>query len=387
LPSTVAASPAPPTTAAAPIPATTAAPVVGTNQLFVAVGGVDRENGGRSLSNALATPSYAASVSRPGDTIVIAAGTYAPMTIKAKSDLSVTTANDGPVTFTSGAYDRGWGVLIEDSENIVVEGISVTRSLWALRVLGSTGITLRDNRITDIGQEAIAISKRSSDVTIQGNRIDTTGQRPGGASDYEYSDFGEGIYLGTGGLLPGGGVDDVSNVRIIGNDIANTTAEAIDIKASVFDVVVRDNTIHDIDVHSGGALAIGRGVRIFDANVIVENNAIWNVRTRSPWSDGIGIRVSSPATLRANAIWNVEHAGIHIDNELRNANGGEVTVVNNFIINSGAAPVINVATDTGVPISISGTVDNDAASNLLQDLGQTENSIRPDQVIDYLNDL
>ena len=376
-----------PTTSLSPVSSasTTEEPVVRTDRLFVAVGGVDQEDGGWSMNDPLATPSFAASISLPGDTIVIAAGNYGPLTIDTKSDLTVIATTDGPVSFTSGEYERGAGVLIENSENIVIEGINVTRSLWGIRVLSSTGITLRNNIVTDIGQEAIHILSRSSDVTIEGNRIDTTGQRPGNNGEFEYADLGEGVYLGTGGVLADGSVDDVSNVRIIGNDIGNTTGEAIDIKASVFDVIVRDNTIHDIDVHSGGALTIGRGVRTYDANVIVENNAIWNVSTRSPWNDGVGIRISSSATVRANVIWNVEHYGIQIEGDLRNADGGEVTVINNFIVNAGVSSVVNDGANTDVPISISGTVDNDEASELLQALGQDTDVLRPAQVIDYLN--
>lgn len=385
-PPVVAESVAPSTSSEATAPpssTTTAPPAVRTDVLFVAADGEDRPDGGWSASDPLRTASYAVEVSVPGDTIIIGPGTYEPLAVRGRRDLGIT-APDGGVVFTSGTYETGAGVLIEDSESITVEGVQVVESLWGIRVHSSNDIILRGNIVNDIGQEAIHILARSTDVTIEGNSIDRTGRRPGTNGEFEYRDLGEGIYLGTGGTLPDGSVDVVSGVRIVGNRISNTSAEAIDIKASVEDVIIRNNLIHDIEVHSGGAITIGRGVRTYDADAVVEQNAIWNVSTRERWNDGLGIRVSSPATVRHNVIWNAEHFGIKVDSELRRRDDGVVTIAGNLVVNTGLAPIVDDSASTGVPVLIESNVAGDAALDVLEDLGLTPETIRVNDVIDYL---
>ena len=366
-----------PTTSSAP--STTAAN--STADLFVSTSGSDRSNGG-SRNNPLRTPSYAARIAESGDVIHILPGDYEPLEISGKNGLTVA-APQGGVTLSSGTYEQKAGVLVEDSRNIVIDGLRTEHSLWGIRVFASHGVVVRNNEVIDTGQEAIHVLARSTDVTIQGNLVDITGQRSGSRDGLEFRDRGEGIYLGTGGSFQGG-VDNVSNVRIIGNTVRNVTAEAVEIKASVSNVVVRGNLIHNVDVHSGAAVSIGRGTRTYDANVIVENNAIWNVTSRRSSADGIGVRVSSPATVRNNAIWNVEHFGVRVDDQLRNVNGS-VTVSGNLIFGAGIDEVRNEAGSTGVPVSISGTIEGSAATSTLNQLGQSASSPSPRALLNHLS--
>jgi len=358
------------TSTSAAITTTTMPPPVRGSELFVSPDGVDRPEGGWNIDDPLRTPAFAVAVSQPGDTIYVLPGTYDPLTISSRENLAVK-AFSGEAIFTSGSYDQLAAVLIEDSADIVVEGLRAQRSLWGLRVSNSRDVTLRGNEVIDIGQEAIHVLDKSHDVRVEDNIIDTTGQRPGGNGRFDFADFGEGIYLGTGGLLDNGEVDDVSNVVVTGNTVANTTAEAIEIKASVYNVVVANNVVRDVDVHSGAAISIGRGERHYDANVVVEGNAIWNVSTRNPWADGIGVRVSSPAIVRNNVIFNVAHFGIRVDDELR-AVDGEVVVQNNLVFNNGREAFIDESVGSDVPVAESGTISGDEAVSLLAELDQNE---------------
>lgn len=357
----------------------------GPPQLYVSPTGVDRADRGLSIDEPLATPNFAVSIAESGDTINLLPGTYEPVVISGKQGLIVR-APQGGVVLTANTYENMAGVLIEESSDIVIEGLAVTKSLWGIRVFDSSGIDVLSNQVYDIGQEAIHVLNLSSDVTIEGNRIDVTGQRPGGNGEFAYADLGEGIYLGTGGTLANGQVDAVSNVRVVSNEVSNTSAEAIEIKASVFDVVVRDNLVYDIDVHSGAAISIGRGVRTYDANVVVENNAIWNITTRNPWNDGIGIRVSSPAVVSANVIWNVEHFGIKIDDELRNVEGS-VDIRNNLVFDAGIDELVNDASAGQVPIAIEGTIAGDEARSAFERLGGVADGTLSTELFDYLNGL
>lgn len=389
-PATVApATTAAPTTTVAPrrtvAPTTTAAPASNSAVLgavFVSPDGVDSPGRGGSASQAVRTLNYAVSLAKAGDTINVLPGRYEPMVISGRTDLQVV-APEGGVTLSSGSYELAAGVLIEDSSQIKIEGLRVERSLWGLRVAASQDIVLKNNSVFDVGQEAIHILEKSRGVRIQGNRVDGTGRRPGGNGEFRYADFGEGIYLGTGGFLSAGVVDDVSDVQIIGNHVSNTTAEAVEIKASVFDVVVRDNTIHDVDVHSGGAIAIGRQDRTYDANVVVERNAIWNVTTRNAWADGVAIRVSSPATVRDNVIFNTEHSGVRVDSELRNVSGS-VSIDNNLIFDTGLEAIVDQSQSTGVPVSISGTITGNDADRVLADLGLEPGASSTRALIEFL---
>ena len=359
---------------------TTEAPRIRGSNLFVSPTGTDEPDGGWTFDDPLRSPNFAVEVSRPGDTIHLLPGDYEPLEISGRDDLTVS-APQGGVTLSSGSYEQRAGVLVEDSTNIVIDGLRTERSLWGIRVFASHGVVVRNNEVFDTGQEAIHVLARSTDVTIENNLVDTTGQRVGSSDGLEFRDRGEGIYLGTGGQFEGG-VDDVSNVRILGNIVRNVTAEAVEIKASVFDVVVRGNLIHDVDVHSGAAVSIGRGTRTYDANVIVENNAIWNVTARDGRPDGIGVRVSSPATVQNNAIWNTQHHGIKIDTELR-AVDGAVSVVDNVIATAGVSSVDDDSADTGVSVTIVGTREGSIVTDIVGDLDSPD----VDGLVDRLQDL
>ena len=104
---------------------------------------------------------------------------------------------------------------------------------------------------------------------------------------------------------------------------------------------------------------------------MVEGNAIWNVSTRNPWADGIGVRVSSPAIVRNNVIFNVAHFGIRVDDELR-AVDGEVVVQNNLVFNNGREAFIDESVGSDVPVAESGTISGDEAVSLLAELDQNE---------------
>ena len=373
------------TTAVPETTTTTEPPPVRGTELFVSPDGVDHPDAGWTIDDPLQTPDFAVSVSLEGDTINLLPGIYGPMTISERSDLTVT-APFGDATLTSGSYDLYAGVLVENSTRIVIDGLRTEHLLWGLRVFNSSDVILRNNEVVDTGQEAIHVLHRSENVLIEGNRVDGTGRRPGGNGEFQFADFGEGIYLGTGGYLDNREVDDVSNVVISGNTVANTTAEAIEVKASVFDVVITGNTIHDVDVHSGAAISIGRGERIYDANVLVEQNTIWNVTVRNPWADGIGVRVSSPSTVRNNIIFGVEHFGIRVDDELR-ALDGEVVLDGNLIFDSGLEAFRDESSATGVPVTELGTISGQEAQSLLAELGQDPASLDVASLLEHLQSL
>jgi len=339
-----------------------------TDELWVSPSGVDRKNGG-SRGRPLRTPAFAIDQAEPGDTINLLPGRYESVVLQNVTDLSVT-APDGGVTVSSGSYDEGVAILIEGSSRVSVSNLKTENSLWGVRVLGSSDVVVLQNTILDTGQEAIHVGERSSAVRLEGNRIDTTGQRSGSNDVRDFADFGEGIYLGSAGSLPDGRDDVVSDVQIIGNHISNTTAEAIELKAPVRDVVIRNNIVHDIEVDSGGAISVGVGVHTYDADAVIEENVIWNVTTRSKWSDGIGIRLSSSATVRNNVILSTEHYGILLDEDIRPVDGA-VTIHGNLVHSTGDQEVVDRSDGTGAKVRIADTIRGSEARELLAEYGQS----------------
>jgi hypothetical protein len=307
---------------------------VDTTVVYVSPEGSD-ENEGRSPDRPLRSLQLAVERAQPGDTVLVSEGAYSPVVVDKKSDLVVLVAPESIVEIVGDGYERETGVLIRDSEGISISGLSVTSVLRGIRVESSTDVDLEAVRVHDIGQEGIAFTRRSSRLRLRDSIIEMTGRRPGDNGELPYSAFGEGVYLGTGGLLDDGSVDVVTDVLIENNQISQTTAEAIDVKASVEDVVIRWNRIHDLDVDSGGAIAVGRGIREYSADVLIEQNVIWSIGTSGRYSDGNGMLISSTGVIRNNAIFDVEHRGILVDDDLRAAEQGTLVIEENWIASTG----------------------------------------------------
>ena len=325
--------------------------------LFVSTSGTDTPGGGRFADDPLRTPAFAVSQAVSGDIIEIDSGTYAPLEIVDMEGLELRSAPGADARFTSDSYIEGAGLRIINSREIDVNGLTFERLLWGVQVQASQEISLSNNVVRDIGQEAISISDESAGVQIVSNIIELTGRREGSDGRFEYRTFGEGIYLGTGSTSADGSVDVVRDVLIDRNIIRQTTAEAIDVKASVEGVEITNNVIGDIDLASGGAIAIGRGTREYNADVTIANNAIYNITTWGPYTDGIGIRVSSTARIFGNAIWDATHRGILVDEEFRSVDGEGVDISTNLVFATGIA---DIEVRPNELVSVCGTVADPA---------------------------
>ena len=280
-------------------------------------------------------------IAQPGDTLLFEAGTYDPIVIDNQDSLTIKAASgdEGEVVFTSGTYsgsgNTGAGVRVRNSSNIVVENIDATNSLWGIYVEGSQNVTLQNNEVYNTGQEAVHIANNSSEVDIIDNTIYDTGNGN--------STFGEGIYLGAGSE----GGDETNNITIAGNDISQTTGEAIDIKPYVSNVVIDNNRVYDINTGTEGAIVVGlqqgnrTGGNFTNAdNVIIQNNKIWNISDRTIYADSNAIRVRSGATIINNEISNYGDRGIYVEVDPESSD-------NNFNIKHNTVYSANGAGDQG----------------------------------------
>ncbi len=288
----------------------------------VSTSGNDSNSG--AAGSAVATLDRALDLVAEGGTVEFEAGTYAPLRLIGVND--VTIRGNGNVSFVGTGYTREAGILVQNSRDIDITGIAVRRALWGIYVAESHRVTLQNNNVSDVGQEAIRVKDASTDVVIDGNSISQTGRRSSSAN-------GEGIYIGTGSP---GGVDRVSNVSIINNQISNTTDEAIDIKDATTNIVIRGNTISNVTTRTTGAIVVHvNGSTSSNPNVTIEQNVVSGVRRDSPFRDGNCIVTHVTTRIINNVLHNCEHRGIHLA-----GSSGQATVLHNTLINAGSIGAI-----------------------------------------------
>ncbi len=74
-------------------------------------------------------------------------------------------------------YTADAGISVVESEHLQLRGFTVRQALWGIYVDDSHHLVLEGNDVADIGQEAVRIKNESSHVHIEGNRIADTGRR------------------------------------------------------------------------------------------------------------------------------------------------------------------------------------------------------------------
>ena len=319
------------TTTRAPATTTTAAPTTraqisgsSTSAVHVAKNGNDNNNG--SANSPVASFQRALAIADPGEPIVFAPGTYDALRIidlDGSAQNPIRIVGSPGVEFRSGSYSREAGILVRNSTNIEITGVTVRHALWGVYIDQSHGISLLNSDIGDIGQEVVRIKGGSSNVLVEGNTIADSGRR----TDKGHAN-GEGVYIGTG--TPGN-VDKVSGITVRNNYIARLTDEAIDIKYPAENVLVVGNTITNIHTQTSGALVIHLTSRTGeDSNIRIERNTIANVTRSSPYRDGNCIVAGATATIVQNTIRNCQHRGIFVQGP-----AGTVTVRDNSLENTG----------------------------------------------------
>ena len=319
-------------------PTTTAAPV---DNGPVKVSNSGHANGG-GFSN---TPIEAAlAQAKPGTVFAFEPGQHKALKVSsvngAQGNPIVLTAadkNNRPV-FTDGGYTARAGIEVTGSSNVAIAYLDVRKSMWGIRVEGSSGIVIDAARVSDIGQEGIRVTQRSSWVTIRNSVISGTGRRSGTASDGQsYSLFGEGIYIGSGQDSS----DEVHHIVISGNDISQTGTEAIDVKAPAHDVEITKNVIHDIQTGTSGAIVVHLkdDYVATNPNIRVTYNKISNISTNSGHRDGVGVVIGSSVDVIGNTIRNTAHYGIRIED--KGSQGGKITVniVDNTFASNGQGAI------------------------------------------------
>ena len=270
--------------------------------------------GGGSLDDAIDN-------ANPGDVFELQPGTYNPIRLDSVNGtasrpvvLTAANPNNEPV-FTVRSYSRQAGIHVTRSSHLQISDIDVRFSLWGIYIEGSNNVVLDAVDIADTGQEAVRVRSafangnqvESSRITIQNSRIGNTGNRPGGNFDL----FGEGIYLGDGTSE----AEEVQYVTITGNEIYDTSTEAIDVKWPSRDVVIENNTIRDVNTGTSGAVAVhvNKTRSMTNSGVVIRGNTIRGITTRTRYQDGNGILAGSNLVASNNTFRDIQHFDIRID--------------------------------------------------------------------------
>ena len=178
---------------------------------------------------------------RPGQVIRLAAGTYEGNFIAqtaATPDAPIVLCGSRDAVIDGGAIDGDYALHLQRASSWHLLGFTVTGGNKGVMVDSGTGHRIEGLLVTSMGDEAIHLRTNSSDNAVVGNTVRDTGLRK--------PKFGEGIYVGSAesnwcrqtGCQP-----DRSDRNLIeGNDIAGTTAEAVDIKEGTTGGILRGNT-------------------------------------------------------------------------------------------------------------------------------------------------
>jgi hypothetical protein len=242
----------------------------------------------------------------PGQVIRLADGRYEGnfvATAHASADAPIRLCGGRGAVLDGGDIDGDYTLHLSGASYWHVMGLTITGGQKGVMVDSGVGNRIEGLLVTSMGDEAIHLRSNSTDNAVVGNTVRDTGLRK--------PKFGEGVYVGTAESnwckLTDCGPDRSDRNVVEGNDIAGTTAEAVDIKEGTSDGVLRGN------VFDGSAMIES------DSWVDVKGNG-WTVEgntgTSSP-EDGFQVHEAVDGwgrgtVFRGNVVADVPGLGIHV---------------------------------------------------------------------------
>ena len=168
---------------------------------------------------------------KPGDEIVIKAGTYfgnfsISATASGTSAKPIILRGEGKVILNGNTIATGY-ILHIKANYWVIKNIELTNGLKGLMCDGASYNVIDSITVNNIGEEGIHFRQFSTHNLLQNSNISHTGLKT--------ADYGEGVYLGTAvsnwEKITNGKEDKSDSNKVINNHIGpNITAECIDVK-------------------------------------------------------------------------------------------------------------------------------------------------------------
>ncbi|MER5674818.1 hypothetical protein [Pseudonocardia alni] len=220
---------------------------------------------------------------RPGAVVVLAPGLYPgrfTAAVPATADAPVTVCGGRDAVLDGGPVDDGYTLHLDGADHWRLAGFSVRGGQKGVVVDRSQHVVVDGLAVTDVGDEAVHLRAYSADGVVTRTVVRRTGRNE--------PRFGEGVYVGSAVSnwcrWSGCGPDRSDRARIEDNDIADTTAEAVDVKEGTTGGVLRGNRFD------------GAGTTDADSWVDVKGNG-WTVAgnhgARAP-EDGFQVHVVEP---------------------------------------------------------------------------------------------
>jgi hypothetical protein len=191
-------------------------------------------SGASSLKKALAS-------AKPGTVIRMAPGTYGgKFTIDAKGSASQPIwLCGGRDAVLDGKNDEDYILYLNKAAYVRLVGFSVRNGRKGVMADRTTNSVISGLSVSNTGDEAIHLRSFSTDNVVVGNVVRSTGHRR--------AKFGEGVYVGSATSnwpkYSNGGPDKSDRNKVVGNDIAQTTSENIDIKEGTTGGLVSGNKL------------------------------------------------------------------------------------------------------------------------------------------------
>jgi nitrous oxidase accessory protein NosD len=178
---------------------------------------------------------------RPGQAIRLADGRYEGnfvATAKASAEAPIQLCGSRGAILDGGQIDGSYTLHLSGATYWQIFGLTLTGGKKGVMVDAGVGNRIEGLMVTSVGDEAVHLRTNSADNVVSGNTVRDTGLRR--------AKFGEGIYIGTAKsnwCQISNCEPDRSDRNVIeNNDVAGTTAEAVDIKEGTSGGVLRSNT-------------------------------------------------------------------------------------------------------------------------------------------------
>lgn len=224
----------------------------------------------------------------PGDSIVLAPGTYSGKFILkkggTKSKPIVITGAGNETILDAGSTETGYVFHLQGVNYCKIKNMTLQNGMKGLIADESSFNIFEGLTIKQMGEEALHLRTFSSHNLIQHCRISDTGLKRAG--------YGEGIYIGTAHSnwerYTGGKPDKCDENRIIHNKIGpNITAECIDIKEGTSHGLIAYNEFYAAGI--SGENSADSWLDIKGNHYTIENNKGFHDGSNPHFLDGIQV--------------------------------------------------------------------------------------------------
>jgi hypothetical protein len=292
------------------------------------------------LKNALA-------MAKPGDSIVLANGTYSgkfiiPATANGIAQQPIILMGNRAAILDGGTQEMGY-VLNLNANYWIIKGFTITNGLKGLVTDYANHNVIDGILVTQIGEEAIHLRRFSKHNIIKNAEITYTGLKT--------PDYGEGIYIGSAysnwSKYSDGEPDKCDSNQVLNNKIGPyVVAECIDVKEGTTGGIIRENTFDAKGIK--GANSADSWIDVKGNAYLIENNT-GNNSQPSVLRDGYQINCAYAGwgcyNVLKNNTCNVNAAGYGFNVRLKSSKGEAIgnKIYSNNKVNNAASGIANIA--------------------------------------------